>query len=190
MSQGPGDVFVFKVNWEDFSPFARVFRNIFPRIQVLYLSRIDIVRQAVSLHRAMASGVWHVTVGESAKHRSSIERKAAKFDLLHILTMLGKIEEERAGWENFFFKNDMQPGRVFYEHFAEHPHKILQMISRRFNFKLDNPISEELGFIKLADDVNEEWVRLVNRYRTGHFFADVRQAHTDYMASIGDLQLL
>ena len=59
MSQDSGEYFIFKTSWKDFVCFKNYYQSMFPNLNILYLNRLDIEQQAVSLYKAKMSGVWH-----------------------------------------------------------------------------------------------------------------------------------
>ena len=54
-----GQYISFKASWIDFEPLVGIYRNIFPDMKIIYLNRLDVVAQAVSLVLASTSGRWH-----------------------------------------------------------------------------------------------------------------------------------
>ncbi len=156
-----GPCFFFKTSWQDFSPFAAGYRQIFPNLRVVYLDRKDVIAQAVSLYRAAESGTWHVPRGDTpAKEEATLDH----LNLAHISTWLETIEAEKRGWKRFFAAEGMTPMRLFYEDFATDVTKAVAAIADFLGLPLNQEIGPEVGFQKLGDAVSEAWVERARRH--------------------------
>ncbi len=157
-----GPCFFFKTSWQDFTPFASAYKQIFPNLRVIYLDRKDVIAQAVSLYRAAESGTWHVRRGEALA-----AQKAGALDHLnfaHLDTWLERIEAEKRGWKRFFAAEGIVPMRLFYEDFASDVAKAIAAISANLGVALNCEIGPEVGFRKLGDAASAAWVERARRH--------------------------
>lgn len=154
-NRDPGPCFFFKTSWQDFSPLAAGYKQIFPHLRVVYLDRRDVIAQAVSLYRAAETGTWHVPRGEQlAAPAGALDQ----LNLSHMSGWLEKIEAEKRGWRRFFVAEGITPMRLLYEDFSADVRKAIAAISDFLEIPLNREIGPEVGFQKLGDVVSEAWV--------------------------------
>jgi hypothetical protein len=170
----PGGHFVFKTSWQDFALFAPIYRQIFPKLNILYLNRLDAVMQAVSLFRAIASGKWHDDAWAPAEQAADVKNQ---FNPSYICRLIDVTEDEKIGWEMFFAREGLTPPRLNYEDFAHDVTVALQFIESRFGLQLNRPVEQGVGFRKMADELNNEWAEKIRYYRSGAFYDDVSRSH-------------
>ncbi len=85
------------------------FTEHFPRARYVYLTRDNIVRQAISLARALQTGQWcaHFAAKGTAQYDAGLIQRCLAFVAL-----------ERERWEDFFAFNGIMPLRVQYDALA------------------------------------------------------------------------
>lgn len=154
----PGAPFVFKTCWHDFAPFAAHVDRLFADLTVVYLDRRDVIAQAVSMFRALASGQWHRPRGQ-APGASTVG-----FDLADICRIMARLEAEKADWETWFSARGTAPARLFYEDFEHDVSHALGVFSTRAGVALTRAPGAQDGLDRLADAVSEDWVNRVRRH--------------------------
>ena len=120
-------VFGAKLMWGYFGDFMELMRGIprfaamgdgsllaaaFPGLRYVFVSRNDKVRQAVSLWRALQTGVWR------SEHDGADPdaRVVYSFDAIdHLLDQLRRNED---AWRGFFFRTGQRPLTLLYEDVA------------------------------------------------------------------------
>jgi len=150
-----GPCFFFKTSWQDFSPLAAGYKQIFPNLRVVYLDRKDIIAQAVSLYRAVETGTWHVPRDQK---RAAPSGAQDQLNLSHLSAWLETIEAEKRGWKRFFAAENITPLRLLYEDFADDVAKAITAISDFLAIPLNREIGPEVGFQKLSDAASQAWV--------------------------------
>ena len=101
---------------------AALLARTFGPISFVQLSRRDGVAQAVSRHRAEASGIWHLGI-EAAAHRVE-----PRNDFARITGYLGEVAAENAAWDDWFAANAITPLRVAYEDLSADPAAATQAV--------------------------------------------------------------
>lgn len=155
------EVFCFKVSGLNWRPFEARARTIFPNARYVYLDRMDLEAQAISLYRARKTWVWHKP--ENAKGATAApEFDAAELEECRQHLMIGKTK-----WAHFFFQNDIKPLHIKYEHLLADMPKAVQMIcgeAGRLVFKDAVPTGD---FQILRDETSAAWKDRLQRLRTG-----------------------
>ncbi|CAD5946489.1 Stf0 family sulfotransferase [Planktothrix agardhii] len=94
-------------------------------VKFIYMTRHNVIQQAISSYRARKSNIWHLY-----KNRSiSSEQPVIEYDELAILSHVESRLKERLQWENFFTLYSVNPLRITYEDVLENPQKVLQKIA-------------------------------------------------------------
>lgn len=153
-----------KVHWDQMERMQKPsLHDLFPDFRCVYLTRRDVVRQAISLTRMRQTRQW------SADVRS---RKSAQYCFNAILDAHAMIVRHQAEWEGYFEDHAIQPYRIVYEDFVATYEETLKST---LNF-LGVPNAHSVAIAppplkKQADSMTEEWL---DRYRedlTSHGFA-------------------
>jgi trehalose 2-sulfotransferase len=172
VSEDQGDYVSFKISWLDFKPFVGVYKKIFPNIKIIYLNRLDIVAQAVSLALATNSGRWHESTADGQRIAADNDQRKPVFDLVRICNTITYLENEKKNWELFFFSEFINPARINYESFCDDVNTAIRFIQQHLELSFVREIAPNTGFRKLSDEVNDEWIAKVNYHRSGRFYAD------------------
>ena len=108
----PNGVFGLKAHWGQYKPrFGEADpRAAFPNAQLLFITRRDRLRQAISWVRALQTLKW-------ATHDNPRPRPEV-FDADHITQQLVRIDREEEIWESMFREWEIEPHRVVYEEFV------------------------------------------------------------------------
>ena len=166
-----GPYFIFKSSWHDFRVVAPLYRQMFPDLKIIYLDRLDIIAQAVSMFRAMTTRLWHKDrqgklMGQVEEYGLlSPQQIRASFDLARINAIIENLEQERRGWRGFFNAETLEPVRVSYEGFAEDVAAAVRYIGAALDLRLDGTGAPMVSYARLSDEINEEWVERVRAAR-------------------------
>jgi hypothetical protein len=158
-----GDILAFKVSWPDFAflTAAGVLEVLFPRARFVYLDRLDIESQAVSLYVAEQTGVWHVTANEPGAERRQVvyDRNAIDRHLLETFAA-------KANWLRFFGARQLLPLTVYYETIEHSTREALLEICRYAGVAYlqlaDMPDWQDGAYKRTG---SEDADRLVRKYR-------------------------
>jgi LPS sulfotransferase NodH len=123
--------------------------NVFPDLRLVYISRLDHVRQAVSFARATQTEQW--TSAHDAATTPTYDRE-------QIGSLLEWIEREELAWEVFFDESEAPLFRVVYEDFVEAIEETTTDVLRFLD--VDLPPKFELPTPTIgrqADEINDEW---------------------------------
>lgn len=161
---------VFKTSWVDFDYFKDKLFNLFPNSKVIYLNRLDIEAQAVSLFKALVTKKWHEIGSIARPSEEPLDTVLNKFDLVRICSVIRTLEREKSAWENFFFKQGLNPARINYEDFTNDLSAAVKFVAMNIGFKDVDVSTIKSDFSLLSDKVNEKWLRDVRDYRSGLFY--------------------
>jgi LPS sulfotransferase NodH len=150
-------------------PLAEILDRLFPNLHLIWVTREDKVRQAISWFKARQTGIWGQDQGQSALKLGRAWRLGDEplqpgelaFDYDGIAALLRQAEAEDAAIGQFFTMSGVEPFRVVYEEFTPRPRyeeTILALlrwlgVTPPPDLTLPNPRT-----IKLADDRTDEWV--------------------------------
>jgi LPS sulfotransferase NodH len=158
LKTGPNGVFGAKVGW---GPYKTVFGDGDPRLvlrglHMVFMTRRDQVRQAVSWVRAIQSRRWQSIHSGRQDHR-------AEFDAEHITRKLQRIRSTEESWRDLFDSYGITPQQITYEDLVADPLQTLRETLAVLGVEppADLRIKPKIG--RLADAVTEDWVA---RYRT------------------------
>jgi LPS sulfotransferase NodH len=146
----PNGVYAVKLFASQFATFSGRLRwlDLLPNLQFVYLSREDLLGQAISLARAT----------QTAQYRSTQPPKQlAIYDADLIRSQLLAIVRERAQWEVFFSRTGIEPLRIVYERFVEDRSGHVRLVADLMN--IEHAVIDECR-INLAiqrDAETEEW---------------------------------
>ena len=148
----PNGVFGLKAHWGQYKPcFGEADpRAAFPNAQLLFITRRDRLRQAISWVRALQTLKW-------ATHDNPRPRPEV-FDADHITQQLVRIDREEEIWESMFLEWGIEPHRVVYEEFVaeqeQNVRDVLGILGVDAPGVLDLP-APVLG--RQADALSDEW---------------------------------
>jgi LPS sulfotransferase NodH len=128
----------------------------------IHLSRKDMVAQAVSLAKAMQTGLWHI-----APDGAELERMAPpqtpKYDANLIKQNIAAFVRFDEDWNRWFDQQGINPVRVSYEALSDNPPAVLKDILEHLGLNPTLASGIMPGVAKLADTQSAEWIR---RYRS------------------------
>jgi LPS sulfotransferase NodH len=155
------DVFCFKVAAFDWGPFAARATVVFPKARYVYLDRIDIDAQAISLFRAKASQRWHARAVE----KNVRPPPTPQFDAAGIEACRQELFAEKRRWADFFFESDIKPLCISYEQLLSDMPRAVHKICREAGREL--ALEEVLpgDYRVMRDDITERWKKRLRKMR-------------------------
>jgi trehalose 2-sulfotransferase len=162
----PNGVFGMKSIFPDFVPFSEgdVIDHFFERARYIYLTREDMLRQAVSLVMAHATGVWYSPADShpAAKSRRPEPKPEPVLDEALVLRNIEKLRRDREQWERFFRSRGIQPLRLTYEQLVSNHVDVVLSIAQFLDIDLDPlAIPAESETLPQANETNERWVSVM-----------------------------
>ena len=100
------------------------------------------------------------------------EQSKPEFDLVRICDAIAHIEREKENWELFFFSEFLNPARINYELFRNDVNTAIKFIGRHLNLSLARDVNLTIGFRRLSNKINDDWIARVNYLRSGHSYSD------------------
>ena len=156
-------------------PLPEILDRIFPNLHLVWVSRNDKVRQAISWFKARQTGVWGQDQGQSAPKLGRAWRLGDEplqpgelaFDYDGIAALMRQTEAEDAAIGQFFATSGIEPFSVVYEEFTPRYEETILALLRWLgltpppDLTLPNPRT-----VKLADDRTDEWVARFRELQT------------------------
>jgi LPS sulfotransferase NodH len=158
-------VFGMKTTFADLAPLldGDAFARLLDEPRYVYLTRTDIVRQAVSSALARKRSIWHAYLGRDAPPADD----GLPVDVPLVTRIIARIRENRRSWEEFFGDRDLAPLRVSYEDMTADPRAVVTGIAHSLGVELDDEqIPRASQTLQLSNATNEAWVEAV-RARIG-----------------------
>jgi LPS sulfotransferase NodH len=154
----PNGVFGMKSIYPHFELLdtADVIEHLMGPVSYIYLEREDILRQAVSLALAHATGVWYNRAEEPGQPRRDAD---LAFDEQLVLTSLDRLRSDRASWESFFVRRGVEPLRLTYEQLVGNPTDTVLAVARYVGVDVpQQQVTAQSEYAPLADSINERWL--------------------------------
>ncbi len=155
------EIFCFKISVAHWRPFRARARTVFPNARYVFLDRLDLDAQAISLYRARSSQVWH------EKHDWAKQAGASAFDPVELEACRQHLIIGKAKWAEFFFEADIKPLHVMYEHLLADMPKAVQMICGEAGLLLFQDKVPGGEYRVLRDDLTERWKDNLRAMRIG-----------------------
>lgn len=185
--QAPGGIFGFEITYyQMLSTFGSeaAFLAQFPAATpAFFLVREDIVLQAVSLAKSVATSVYHsVGTPEEEIGRSDAE---FEYDVGTIEHWLAHILDQEVRFERFFARNGVRPVRFSYElMMAIGRDELLNWFARELGEPADGFASVEEGHRKIGTEKNREFADRFSR-ENPRFLEAVARRRRDTLAALG-----
>jgi trehalose 2-sulfotransferase len=155
-------------------PLPEILDRLFPNLHLVWVTREDKVRQAISWFKARQTGVWGQDQRQSTPKLGRAWRLGDDplqpgelvFDYDGIAALVRQAEAEDAAIGQVFATSGIEPFRVIYEEFTPRYEETILALLRwlgvtpPLDLTLPNPRT-----VKLADDRTDEWVA---RFRELH----------------------
>ncbi len=127
----------------------------------IHLTRQDKLAQAISVVKAMQSGLWH-----KAPDGTELERNGAGqepvYDAAAISAELARFVRADEAWNAWFAAEDIKPLRITYENLSADPYGQLSRIVGALGLACEPADKAVLPVAKLSDEQSREWAE---RYR-------------------------
>lgn len=154
-------VFGIKATYDDFRPIVEVgaVRAVLGDIGVIYLTRDDLIAQAISEYIAEESGVWHRdTAGNAVQSQVVSGPEEVQYDESRLLDILDRFISMQMQWERFFALYSVRPLRISYEQFCEDAGHIVAEVASHVGVSLTGDAdAKQAATSKLADERSVEW---------------------------------
>lgn len=116
---------------------------------VIYLTRQDILSQAISYARAIQTKVWYTDAGDAA---------LASYEYGRIKRARDGLLAQHKFWEGYFLHTGIDPIRITYEDLLENASSTVESVLARMNLALEPRRQIAIpDFKRQRDDVTEEW---------------------------------
>ena len=136
---------------------------------VIYLTRADIVGQAISYSRAQRSSAWF------GGARSVC---APEYDFEHVRSCLLSLCGQMAVWERLFKSWGVSPLRVYYEQVCTRPRWIVHAVAGHLDVALDAAAKMSMPLlVRQADRTSDAWRTKFERDAAHHEHALVEPVH-------------
>jgi LPS sulfotransferase NodH len=146
----PNGVYAVKLFASQFAAFSRQLRwmDLLPNLHFVYLTRDDLLGQAISWARALQTEQYRST--QPAK-------RLAVYDADLIRSRLMMIVRECAQWEAFFARTGIEPLRIVYERFLEDRSSYMGRVANLV--AVENPVVDQrkVDLVIQRDAVTEQW---------------------------------
>ncbi|MEP7159114.1 MAG: Stf0 family sulfotransferase [Chloroflexota bacterium] len=157
-------VFGMKTTFADLQPLlsGEAFEQLLGEPRYVFLTREDIVRQAVSSALARKRSVWHAFAGRDA----APEDDGLAVDVPLVTGIMERIRDQRRAWDDFFSARGIAPLHVSYEEMTTDATATVKALGQYLGVELgDEQIPRASQTLQLSNATNEAWVEAV-RSRT------------------------
>jgi LPS sulfotransferase NodH len=158
----PNGVFSLKVLYPDLKPLlarGEITEALGP-VKFAYLTRDDLVAQAISMYIAEASGVWHRDPSGALFRSRGGGDPDPPYDEVRILEARDELLRQQGDWERFFAERRITPLRLTYEGFVADANGCVGAIAREAGVGWDGEASlDAAATARLADDRSERWAK-------------------------------
>ena len=146
------DIYSVKLFASQFEVISRAVRwtEMLPNMHFIYLSRDDVLGQAISWARAL----------QTTQYRSTQQPIAvAAYNAERIQTQLSAILRERALWEGYFARTGIIPLRIVYERFLEDPPAHVARVATLMKVNHVTIDKRKIDLVRQRDATSNEWRR-------------------------------
>lgn len=156
--------------------------DIFPRHRWIFISRANLISQAISLYIAETTNRWHIQVDEAVE--AGIPE--VPYDYFSILSKVMLLGAHNANWELYFSKHKITPLRLTYESLTLDPHATLSKVFKFCEYDqidIDNvDLERDGGLQHISRRMNPIYQQLTDRF-TNDF---LKSGEEDDTARLGD----
>jgi LPS sulfotransferase NodH len=172
----PNGVFGAKLMWGYLCDFAELLRGIdgrarlpvpqlldeaFPRLRYVRITRLDKVRQAVSLWRAVQTQAWRQEREDGARQPA----REPRFSFRAINFLVRQLTAHDASWDAYFLGLGHEPLTVTYEELAEAQEPVVRRVLAHIGIDAPSGLEFEPPRLKTqADELSERWVARVHQH--------------------------
>lgn len=128
----------------------------------VHLTRQNKLDQAISVVKAMQSGLWHKAPDGTEIERNGMGQELA-YDANAISAELTGFEKADDEWKAWFEVEDLEPLRIDYDDLSGSPYTQLSQITEMLGFKYEPSDKNTVPVAKLSDEINRDWA---DRFRS------------------------
>ncbi len=149
-----GDWVTTKLDWLQFIPiyYLGAWRKYFSDSYFIYITREDVLMQAVSRYISTESGFFHTSQLAEGETRPKVD---VPFDYDKILTHVDHLIRMMASWERFFAMQNVTPLRLTYEKIIEDLPGAVRAAAAYTGRTLKEPLTLENEFEPVSSPLNE-----------------------------------
>jgi trehalose 2-sulfotransferase len=136
----------------------------FGKTLFIHLTRGDKLAQAVSLTKAMQTGLWHRSPDGTEIERLS-EHCEPEYDADMIGRQIDELNSFELGWKQWFTTEQIKPLTITYDELAHDPVATLSNIFGILGLDPSNLVGITPPVAILADSTNAEWISRYRRQR-------------------------
>ena len=138
-------------------PLPIALKKAFGKPLYVHLSRENKVAQAVSLLKAMQTGLWHIASDGSELERTAPHQEAA-YDATTIRKLVDEPTLQDDAWSEWFVSHRIEPVRLTYDALSRDPQAGLRAVLSGLG--VDTSLASTImpRTAKLADKQNENWI--------------------------------
>jgi LPS sulfotransferase NodH len=140
------------------------FEKAFGNPLYIHLARTDKVAQAVSLAKAMQTGLWHIAPDGTEIERMSPPQTPG-YDHRLLEQHVAEFECFEQAWKRWFERHRINPVQVEYEALSANPQPVLASILDHLGLDVAAASGVVPDVAKLADEDSLEWIK---RYNAAH----------------------
>lgn len=141
--------------------------TIFPNLHYIRVTRLDKVRQAVSLWKAIQTWTWKMEEdATSSTDRTQPSSHKLTFNFEAIDHLVQQIVADEASWQQYFERAKIQPFTVVYEELVIAYEATVFRILQYLNISIpENLVLAERRMKRQANALSEEWVQQYHRLK-------------------------
>lgn len=149
----PNGVFGYKMFGSNFVEIAKRFPAFLKQISpqhVIYLTRRDVVGQAISYSKSQRSNVWFADV---------LNAPEVDYDFCHIALCKRQIERQKSAWERYFSHVNLVPIRIYYEDLLpDGGSRVIQHVIHSLGLDIRHSVDLRIPMIRRQSDGRSlEW---------------------------------
>ena len=148
----PNGVFGYKMFMANYLVFGRTHPTLLQQIspdRVIYLTRKDLLGQAISYSKAIKSNAWFSGVSNS---------QTVEYDTAHIDQCKGMLISQQNFWEDLFKLTNAQVLRINYEELLEFPAETVATVAEFVGTKISFDSQLQIPNTKVQrDQVTSDW---------------------------------
>ncbi|MEX0314466.1 MAG: Stf0 family sulfotransferase [Allomuricauda sp.] len=148
-----GPFFSVKTDWLQFRPVYhfQAYRKYFRQAKFIYLTRHDLISQAVSRYIMDQSNY-----GDSTQKKDEHKFNKIQFSYEEIKKHLNLLQGIDVAWREFFALEHIKPLELQYEDLAEHPERCLSKIGQFVGHSMPTPPIISTEYKKVASRLNTD----------------------------------
>ena len=154
--KGSKGIFGVKTSFFHFMPLIETGLDqlFFKENKIIFLRRKNIVKQAISLHLATQSDIFHTNISHSKDKWELLSN--IPYDNNLIKNWIDHINFQEKGWDNYLAKKEFI--KLYYEDIVENPKNCVNNVIKYLNrTSIDTSSQPESIFKKIGNDKNEEF---------------------------------